>query len=252
MAIAFAFYERLADFVLRPILASLPAGSSLVFIKPGEGFSFYLNVSLIGGLLLSAPFVMYQVWRFIAPGLYANEKKMVIPFVALTSAGSVGGALFSHYVLFPALMTFYGEFSSARMKFMPGVEDTVDLYLKMMLGMVVVFQIPTVVYFLAKMRLVTGRFLWRQFQVRDPADLHRRRGADAVHRSVEPDRVRRADDRPLPPQHRHRLAGRAEGRQGRAGAAHDSPHLKLVFAAAVVDQAWRQRTRASERRRAWH
>ena len=83
--------------------------------------------------------VMYQVWRFIAPGLYAHEKKMVIPFVALTSAGSLGGALFSHYVLFPALMAFYGEFSSTRMKFMPGVEDTVDLYLKMMLGMVVVF-----------------------------------------------------------------------------------------------------------------
>jgi sec-independent protein translocase protein TatC len=87
MAVAFAFYQRLADFVLQPILASLPAGSSLVFIKPGEGFSFYLNVSLIGGLL-SAPFVMYQVRRFIAPGLYANEKKMVIPFVALTSAAA--------------------------------------------------------------------------------------------------------------------------------------------------------------------
>jgi sec-independent protein translocase protein TatC len=73
MVIAFAFYQRLGDFVLQPILASLPAGSVLVFIKPGEAFSFYLNVSLIGGLLLSAPFVMYQVWRFIAPGLYANE-----------------------------------------------------------------------------------------------------------------------------------------------------------------------------------
>src|SRR5712671_2130052 len=108
MLVAFAFYERLADFVLQPILASLPAGSALVVIKPGEGFSFYLNVSLIGGLLLSAPFVMYQMWRFIAPGLYANEKKMLIPFVALTSAGSLGGALFSHAVLFPALMTFYG------------------------------------------------------------------------------------------------------------------------------------------------
>jgi sec-independent protein translocase protein TatC len=162
MAIAFAFYQRLGDFVLQPIIASLPAGSALVYIKPGEGFSFYLNVSLIAGLLLAAPFVAYQFWRFIAPGLYANEKKLVIPFVALTSLGSVGGAAFSHYVLFPALMAFYGDFSSARMKFMPGVEDTVDLYLKMMLGMVVVFQIPTVVYFLAKMRLVTGRLLWRQ------------------------------------------------------------------------------------------
>jgi sec-independent protein translocase protein TatC len=164
MAVAFAFYDRLADIVLDPIMRTLPPGASLVFIRPGEGFSFYLNISLIGGFLLAAPVVMHQVWRFIAPGLYANEKRFLIPFVVLTSAGSVGGALFSQYVLFPGLMKFYGAFSSPRMKFMPGVEDTVDLYMKMMIGMIVVFQIPTVVFFLAKMRLVTARFLWRHLK----------------------------------------------------------------------------------------
>jgi sec-independent protein translocase protein TatC len=252
MAIAFVFYQRLADFVLRPILASLPAGSSLVFIKPGEGFSFYLNVSLIGGLLLSAPLVMYQVWRFIAPGLYANEKKMAIPFVALTSAGSLGGALFSHYVLFPALMTFYGDFSSARMKFMPGVEGTVDLYLKMMLGMVVVFQIPTVVYFLAKMRLVTGRFLWRRLKF---AILLIFIAAAVLTPSTDPwNQIVFA----APMIGLYVLSiGIAwlvgpTGSQDASGR-NDPPHLKLVFAAAVVDQAWRQRTRTSRgRRRAWH
>ncbi len=164
MVVAFAFYDRLADIVLDPIIRSLPPGSALVFIRPGEGFSFYLNISLIGGFLLAAPFVMYQVWRFIAPGLYANEKKFLIPFVVLTSAGSICGALFSQYVLFPGLMKFYGAFNSPRMKFMPGVEDTVDLYMKMMIGMIVVFQIPTIVFFLAKMRLVTARFLWRHLK----------------------------------------------------------------------------------------
>jgi len=164
MVVAFAFYDRLADVVLDPIIRSLPPGSALVFIRPGEGFSFYLNISLIGGFLLAAPFVMHQVWRFIAPGLYANEKKFLIPFVVLTSAGSVCGALFSQYVLFPGLMKFYGAFNSPRMKFMPGVEDTVDLYMKMMIGMIVVFQIPTIVFFLAKMRLVTARFLWRNLK----------------------------------------------------------------------------------------
>ena len=164
MVVAFAFYDRLADIVLDPITRSLPPGTALVFIRPGEGFAFYLNISLIAGFLLAAPFVMHQVWRFIAPGLYANEKRFLIPFVVLTSGGSVGGALFSQYVLFPGLMKFYGAFNSPRMKFMPGVEDTVDLYLKMMIGMIVVFQIPTVVFFLAKMRLVTARFLWRHLQ----------------------------------------------------------------------------------------
>ena len=164
MVVAFAFYDRLADIVLDPITRSLPPGTALVFIRPGEGFAFYLNVSLIAGFLLAAPFVMHQVWRFIAPGLYANEKRFLIPFVVLTSGGSVAGALFSQYVLFPGLMKFYGAFNSPRMKFLPGVEDTVDLYLKMMIGMIVVFQIPTVVFFLAKMRLVTARFLWRHLK----------------------------------------------------------------------------------------
>ena len=246
MGVAFVFYQRLADFVLQPILASLPAGSSLVFIKPGEGFSFYLNVSLIGGLLLSAPFVMYQVWRFIAPGLYANEKKMVIPFVALTSAGSLGGALFSHYVLFPALLAFYGEFSSTRMKFMPGVEDTVDLYLKMMLGMVVVFQIPTVVFFLAKMRLVTARFLWSQIKY---AILLIFIAAAVLTPSTDPwNQIVFAAPMIGLYVLSIGIAWLVAPRRGTdAPARGDSPHLKLVFAAAVVDQAWKARTQRSPR-----
>jgi sec-independent protein translocase protein TatC len=164
MLVAFAFVDRLVDTLLASIERALPAGTTLVFIKPPEGFSLWLNVALVAGLLVAAPFVMYQVWRFIAPGLYANEKKFAIPFVALTSLGSVSGALFSHYLLFPSTMRFFSTFSSPRMRFMPGVEDTIDLYLKMMLGMMLVFQIPTVVFFLAKMRVVTARFLWRNTQ----------------------------------------------------------------------------------------
>jgi sec-independent protein translocase protein TatC len=164
MLASFVFVDRLVDALLASIAGALPPATALVFIKPNEGFSLWLNVALVAGLLLAAPYVMYQVWRFIAPGLYANEKRFAIPFVALTSLGSVSGALFSHYLLFPSAMRFFGAFSSPRMRFMPGVDDTIDLYLKMMLGMVVVFQIPTLVFFLAKMRMVTARFLWRNMK----------------------------------------------------------------------------------------
>src|SRR5207302_1802733 len=160
MLVAFMFADRIGDFVLAPTLRMLPPGSTLIFTKPGEAFSFYLDVALIGGVVLAAPFVMYQVWLFIAPGLYANEKRFVIPFVALTSAGTVAGALFSHYVLFPAMIGFFATFKSRHLTFMPRVEDTFDLYVNMVLGMVVVFQIPTLVLFLARMHLVTARFLW--------------------------------------------------------------------------------------------
>lgn len=161
MLVAFFFVDRIGDFILAPTLRTLPAGDALIITKPGEGFAFYLDIALIGGLVLSAPFVAYQLWRFIAPGLYAKEKKFAVPFVALTTIGSIGGAVFAHYVMFPATIAFLAGFHSPAMRFTPRVEDTFDLYKMMLIGMVVVFQIPTVVFFLTKMRMVTARFLWR-------------------------------------------------------------------------------------------
>lgn len=164
MLVAFAFIDRIVNFMLAPTRQMLPAGTKLIYTQPGEAFGLYINVALIAGVLLASPFVMFQVWRFMAPGLYANEKKLVIPFVTLTSLGAVGGAAFSHYVMFPALIAFFGTFQSTDLAFMPRLEDVFDLYTKMLVGMCVVFQIPTVAFFLARLRLVTARFLWRNFK----------------------------------------------------------------------------------------
>jgi len=164
MIAAFAFVDRIADFVLAPTLRMLPAGTSLVMTRPGEGLSFYLDLALIGGILFAAPYVTYQVWRFIAPGLYAREKRFVVPFIVLTTAGTVAGAMFSHYVLFPSMMAFFRTFDSPRMRFMPRVEDTFELYKNMLIAMVAVFQIPTLVFFLARLGLVTAGWLWRHIK----------------------------------------------------------------------------------------
>jgi sec-independent protein translocase protein TatC len=161
MSVAALFVDRIGDFILAPTLRVLPPGTQLVYIHPGDGFSFYFDLVLIGGGVLAAPFVAYQLWRFIAPGLYAREKRFAIPFVLLTTLGVVGGALFSHYVMFPGMIAFFGTFNSPKMKFMPGVDETFGLYKTLLLGMVVVFQIPTLAFFLAKMGVVTARFLWR-------------------------------------------------------------------------------------------
>jgi sec-independent protein translocase protein TatC len=164
MAIAAAFSERIADFVLAPTLRALPPGASLIATRPGELFSFYLNIALIGGVVLAAPFVMYQVWRFIAPGLYAKEKRLAIPFVLLATAGTLGAVLFTHYLMFPGMMAFFAKFGSRRLQFLPRLEDTFDLYLNLLLGMIVVFQIPTLALFLAKTGVITARFLWRHIK----------------------------------------------------------------------------------------
>jgi len=164
MVIAFYFYDPLSTFILEPTLRALPPDSQLIFIRPGEAFSFYLDIALIGGLVLAAPFVMYQVWRFIAPGLHATEKKFAIPFVLLTSIGTIAGAGFSHYIMFPAMIGFFGTFHSPALKFMPSVEYTFELYKNLLIGMVLVFQLPTLVFFLAKFGLVTASLLWRNIK----------------------------------------------------------------------------------------
>jgi sec-independent protein translocase protein TatC len=84
--------------------------------------------------------------------------------VALTTIGTILGALFSNYVLFPGMMKFFAAMSGPRLKMMPSINDTFDHYIRMMVAMIAVFQMPTLVFFLAKFRLVTARFLWRHFK----------------------------------------------------------------------------------------
>jgi sec-independent protein translocase protein TatC len=164
MCLAFFFVNRIADFVLAPTFKALPAGTNLIMTRPGEGLSFYLDLALMGGVIFSAPVITYQVWQFIAPGLYSRERKLVLPLVLLACVGTLSGAAFTHYVLFPSMMSFFNSFDSPRMQFMPRVEDTFELYRNTLLGMVAVFQIPTLVLFLARLRMVTARFLWQQMR----------------------------------------------------------------------------------------
>jgi sec-independent protein translocase protein TatC len=160
MAIAFGFMGQLAAFVLAPTRRALPPGSELIFTRPSETFAVALDIALMAGLVLAAPVIMYQVWLFVAPALYANERRFAVPFVALTALGTVAGAAFAHYVLFPAMISFFAMFTFAEIKFMPRVEEVFTLYVRLLVGMVLVFQIPTLAFFFAKMRLVTARFLW--------------------------------------------------------------------------------------------
>jgi sec-independent protein translocase protein TatC len=159
--ISFAFIERIFNFLLAPTRKVLPPGVKIIYTQPGEAFGMYITVSMIAGVVIASPFIMYQVWMFIAPGLYSKEKRMATPFVLFTTIGFIAGAAFNHYVAFPFLIRFFAQFNGIDLAFMPRLEDTFDLYTKMLLGMGVVFQMPTVVYFLAKMKLVTARFLWQ-------------------------------------------------------------------------------------------
>jgi sec-independent protein translocase protein TatC len=170
LAIAFGvlatFYwiEPIFNFILAPTRKALPPGVKLIYTEPGEAFSLYITVALIAGAIVAAPIIMWQVWMFIAPGLYSNEKRLAIPFVFFTTVGFLAGAAFNHYISFPFMMAFFASFNTPDLAFMPKLEDVFGLYSKMLIGMGIVFQMPTVVFFLAKMKLVTARFLIAQFK----------------------------------------------------------------------------------------
>jgi sec-independent protein translocase protein TatC len=162
--VGFFFIDRIAEFLLTPTRRILPPGSRMIYTQPGEAFSFDVQIALIAGVVFASPVIAYQVWMFIAPGLYANEKKLAIPFVVLSTIGFIAGALFNHYVVFVWMMSFFASFNTPDLQFLPRLDDVFDLYTKMLLGMGLVFQMPTIIYFLAKMKLVTWKFLLRNFK----------------------------------------------------------------------------------------
>jgi sec-independent protein translocase protein TatC len=161
--IAFGFIERIKDFIFARLTADIPGGV-LIYTEPSEAFFLYIKMAAIAGVLLSSPYVMYQVWLFIAPGLYANEKKLAVPFVFFATTLFLGGAAFSHYLLFPAAWAFFASFSDASLEFTPRIEPVWSLYVKLLLAMGLVFQLPMLMFALARFGVVTTRYLIRNFK----------------------------------------------------------------------------------------
>ena len=161
--IAFGFIQYIVDFVYQRLAADIPAGQ-FIYTDPGEAFFIYIKIAALSGLMIASPYVMWQVWQFIAPGLYANEKRLAIPFALCASGLFIGGAAFSHYILFPAAWRFFAGFSNEFIKFTPRIEPVFSLYVKLMLALGLVFQMPMLIFVLAKLGLVTARFLVRNIK----------------------------------------------------------------------------------------
>ena len=139
-------------------------GGTLIYNQPMAGFMFSLKISALAGLILAAPFVFSQVWLFIAPGLYAREKKIVIPFVASSSVLFFAGAWFGHTIGFPSMWRFFASYEIPGLTYMPALDITFSFYVKVILGLGLVFQMPILVFFLARFGIVTPRFMIRNFR----------------------------------------------------------------------------------------
>jgi sec-independent protein translocase protein TatC len=162
--LSFLFIDRIYAFVMRPLAMMLPPGNKMQYTEPTEAFVLYLKIAFLSGIVLAAPVILWQLWLFVAPGLYAKEKKFAVPFIVMGSVFFVLGAAFSHYMLFPWTWRFLASFSSEWVAFQPKIDATFSLYAKMLIGMGIIFQLPTLVFLLSKMGVVTARFLLRNFK----------------------------------------------------------------------------------------
>ena len=164
LGIAPFFMGPLFQFIFRPMQALLHAGQTLIYTDPSEAFFLQIKIALMAGLILASPVVASQLWLFIAPGLYAHEKKLAIPFVVMSSTLFVGGAAFAHYLVFPIVWRFFVSFTTDFLTFMPRVEPAFSMYLRLVLALGITFQLPTLVLFLARLGIVTPRLMIRHFK----------------------------------------------------------------------------------------
>jgi sec-independent protein translocase protein TatC len=139
-------------------------GGELIFTQPTEGFMLQLKVGFLAALILAAPFVFSQLWLFVAPGLYAKEKRVVIPFVFFSSVLFGAGVAFGHLQAFPVMWQFFASFSDEALTFMPTIGYAFSFYVKILLGLGLIFQMPMLVFFLARFGVVTAGFLVRKFK----------------------------------------------------------------------------------------
>src|SRR5829696_2700274 len=158
---ALYFIDAIFGFIMRPLAATLPPGRKLIYTEPTEAFMLQLKVAALAGVVIAAPVVMWQLWLFIAPGLYRREKRLALPFVFSTSLLFATGAAFNHYVVFPIAFTFLGSFTKDYMEFMPRISPVFSLYSQLLLAFGIIFQMPVLVFTLARLGLVTAGFLWR-------------------------------------------------------------------------------------------
>jgi len=160
-AVAYIFHERLYGIVQHPMDV---LNLQLNFTHPTDGLNLYLKTSLVGGAILASPFILYQVWLFISPGMYTNEKKYVVPFMTATVSLFLIGVWFAyHWVLPGALRVLIGDFGR---RFHPiiTIEDYTNFFLSVILGLGITFELPILIFFLSILGIVDAKFLLRHIR----------------------------------------------------------------------------------------
>jgi len=151
--------ERLFSILMDPLVRVMEPGQNLVFTGLPEAFFTYLKVSFLAAIMAASPVILYQFWLFVAPGLYDKEKGLLIPIVLLSSIFFVGGALFGYFVVFPYGFKFFLGFATEIIRPLPSMKEYLSFSSKLLIAFGLVFELPLIITFLAKLGIVTVPFL---------------------------------------------------------------------------------------------
>jgi sec-independent protein translocase protein TatC len=165
--ICWYYSQQIYRVMQRPIMKALAdngfTSTKLVYTNPTDVFNMYMKIGFFGGLALAAPFILWQLWGFISPGLYKHEKKYVVPFMVTSIGLFVAGGAFGYFVAYPAALKFLIDYSK---DFAPmiTVGEYTNLFLLIIMGLGAIFELPILVFFLALLGLVSAGFMWKNFR----------------------------------------------------------------------------------------
>ncbi len=160
--ICYAFADTLFEILAKPLLKIMPAGGSLIFTSVAEAFFTYMKIGFIAGIILASPFILYQIWAFIAPGLYRHEKGYIVPFVLGGSLFFTLGVLFGYFVAIPVGFRFLLGYATDFIKPMPSMKEYLTFTIKFLLAFGLVFEFPVVLVLLARIGIVDSKMLAKQ------------------------------------------------------------------------------------------
>ena len=157
--LSYGFKEKLFQILTRPLISVMQPGDKLIFTGLPEAFFTYLKVAFLSGIILAAPVIFYQFWMFVAPGLYDKEKRLMTPIVLLSTVFFVGGAFFGYFIVFPYGFKFFLGFASEIIQPLPSMREYLGFASKLLLAFGLVFELPLIITFLARLGIVSVTFL---------------------------------------------------------------------------------------------
>ena len=162
--VCFSFWNQILDFIIAPLQNTLPDNQKMVFLEVQEPFFVAMKVAFFTGFLLSLPIIFWQFWLFVAPGLYENEKKYVIPFVISATFMFLVGAAFCYYVVVPIGFAFLINFGQQLFSAMLNIGGYVGFFTKLVIAFGIAFELPVITFFLAKLGRVDDKMLKNSFR----------------------------------------------------------------------------------------